>query len=158
MQNERTLMPIMKTKTTILLCILISCSNHNAHEKINNSPYKTDYQMSNELSEINKKILELIINSDSSDCIEFPSLYSKLSNKIPNDSNENLIIASYLKSIGFKVTEWGRGNYPPLGPRIVSLTLVKENCKCTVDKIYYSTISDTLFSVSERIKCNKFNR
>lgn len=58
-----------------------------------------------------------------------------------------------LKKKGFKVINWGRGSYHPRGARIVSITLQKNDCICEVNKIYYSTASDTLFEVVERIRC-----
>jgi hypothetical protein len=148
----------MKNFIYIIICLFFACSNHRVDDKASNPNHDVNFQQVENLSETNQNIIELLIKEDSSDYIEFPELYPVLKNRIQSDENEILLIAEYLKSKGFKVSDWGRGNYPPLGPRIISITLIKGNCKCIVDKIYYSTTIDTLYTVSERIKCLKARR
>jgi hypothetical protein len=86
--------------------------------------------------------------------IELPNLYDSLTNHIMEDSTERLILVEALKKRDFKVIDWGRGNCPPLGPRIVSIKMKKGDCFCQIDKIYYKTISDSLFQMTERIRCS----
>lgn len=87
--------------------------------------------------------------------IEFPALYDELFNGLPDDVNEKLILVEKLKERGFIVSEAGRGNVPPLGPRIVSRTMTKGDCRCEVSKIYYNTIPDSAWTASERIWCRR---
>ena len=101
------------------------------------------------------KIIDLVIENANGKSIEFPEIYDSLTKNIPEDNVEKLILVEKLKSKGFKVINSGRGNYPPLGPRIVIFTLKKENCECEVAKIYYSTISDSVYNMTERISCKK---
>jgi hypothetical protein len=86
--------------------------------------------------------------------IELPNLYDSLTNRIAEDSSERMILVEALKKRDFKIIDWGRGNYPPLGSRIVSIKMKKGNCFCQIDKIYYKTISDSLFQMTERIRCS----
>jgi hypothetical protein len=83
--------------------------------------------------------------------IEFPSLYTELSEGLPDSTT--FLIGDYLIQQGFAVIESGRGNYPPRGPRIVTKVFKRQNCSCTVSKIYYSTTHDGYYEMAERIKC-----
>ncbi len=103
------------------------------------------------------EILDLTIKNADGTSVEFPDLYDSLIYVIPEDKDEKLILSEKLKIKGFKITNWGRGNCPPLGPRIISLTMTKPGCECEISKIYYSTTIDTLYSVREGIKCKKLN-
>lgn len=100
-----------------------------------------------------EQIIDLLIANRSGQTVEFPYLYDSLTSTIPVDSLENLIIADMLQQKGFEMVGWGHGNYPPRGPRIVSETFKKDDCYCTVSKIYYSTTYDTLYEMAERISC-----
>lgn len=75
---------------------------------------------------------------------------------LPNDKDEKLILVQILKKKGFEVKNWGRGNHP-LGPRIIAMTLKKDDYECAVNKIYYltDTIQDSIFTRNEIIKCRK---
>ncbi|MGN6436303.1 MAG: hypothetical protein ACTHMM_07200 [Agriterribacter sp.] len=97
--------------------------------------------------------IDLILKTKDNTTIELPFIYNSLVSKIPEDADEKSILADMLKKKGFNIIYWGRGNYPPRGERIVSITLQKGDCVCEVNKIYYSTLSDTLYEVAERIKC-----
>lgn len=99
------------------------------------------------------KTIDLVIENSNGESIEFPDLYTNLTNKIDDDKDEKLKLVEKLKLKGFKVVNWGRGNNPPIGPRIVSVTLRKEECECEVTKIYYSTISESEYKMTEKIKC-----
>ena len=97
--------------------------------------------------------IDFVIEHKDNNVIELPFIYDSLVTQIPDDSLESLILAESLKKRGFKVINWDRGNHPR-GPRFVNLTLQKENCICEVTKFYYSTYSDTLYEMAERIACN----
>jgi hypothetical protein len=83
--------------------------------------------------------------------MEFIDFYPIL-DSIAIDKYEKLVLVDSLKSIGFKVTNWGRGNWMD-GPRIVNFTMSNEQCECQVDKLYYSTEQEGKYNVTERIKC-----
>lgn len=102
------------------------------------------------------KIINITIETSTDKYVEFPDLYDKLSQEILDDKDEKLIIVEKLKAKGFKITNYGKGNYAPFGPRIINVTLQKYGCECEVDKIYYVTISDSNFITTERIRC-RFN-
>ncbi|TPG36315.1 hypothetical protein [Flavobacterium pectinovorum] len=97
--------------------------------------------------------LDLIIENSNEESIEFPDLYANLTNKIDDDKDEKLKLVEKLKLKGFKIVNWGRGNNPPTGPRIVSVSLRKEECECEVTKIYYFTVSESEYKMTEKIKC-----
>lgn len=87
--------------------------------------------------------------------VQLTNLYDRLAVDIPEDKDEKLILVERLKQRGFEVTDWGRGNFPPLGPRIVIVEVKKGNCVCEVSKIYYSTVTDTLYQRAEGINCKR---
>jgi hypothetical protein len=97
--------------------------------------------------------IDYIIENKNNIKFEFPSIYDSLARQIPQDDQESLILSEILKKKGFKEVYWGRGNFPPLGPRIITMALQKGDCICEVSKIYYYTIDDSLYEVSERINC-----
>jgi hypothetical protein len=99
------------------------------------------------------RILDATIQTSTGELIELPNLYDTLAKSLPEDKDEELILVQKLKRRGFDVTHWGRGNYPPLGPRIVMVELKKDKCNCSVIKKYYSTISDSLYQMIEGISC-----
>jgi hypothetical protein len=101
-----------------------------------------------------ENIVNYVTSTKDNLMIELPNLYDSLTNHIIEDSTERLILVEALKKRDFKVIDWGRGNYPPLGPRIVSIKMKKGDCFCQIDKIYYKTISDSLFQMTERIRCS----
>jgi hypothetical protein len=100
------------------------------------------------------QVLDLVIKNSNGEPVEFPELYDKLAETIPDDNKEELKLVEKLKAKGFKFINWGRGNHM-LGPRIIIITLKKENCECEVAKIYYSTNSETEYSMTERVSCKK---
>lgn len=103
--------------------------------------------------DFSENTIDFVIEHKDNYVIELPFTYDLLATQIPDDSLESLILAESLKKRGFKVINWGRGNHPR-GPRFVNLTLKKENCICEVTKFYYSTYSDTLYEMAERIACS----
>ena len=109
----------------------------------------------NSEQDFNDKIVDFAIDNCEDKFIELPDLYEKTTGKIADDENEKLILVDKLKNRGFKVINWGRGNNPPLGPRIIALTLKNGNCDCEVIKIYYSTADESQYQMTEKIKCIK---
>jgi hypothetical protein len=106
------------------------------------------------------KLLDLVTQTSSKEYageeyIQLTNLYDTLAHTLPEDQDEKSILAERLKKKGFKITNWGRGNFPPLGPRIVIIELQKENCTCEVSKIYYATTTDTLYQMAEGINCKR---
>lgn len=99
--------------------------------------------------------IDLTIDKSSGEPIQFPDLYDGLTDNLPDDKDEKLVLVEKLKERGFVITSWGRGNMPPLGPRIIGVELKKGTCICKVNKMYYSTAVDTLFQRAEEISCAK---
>ena len=77
-----------------------------------------------------EKTIDFVIQNKDGNTIELPFIYDSLVSVIPEDSTENLLLVNVLKKKGFKTIDWGRGNYPPRGPRIVTLTMQKDDCLC----------------------------
>jgi coenzyme F420-reducing hydrogenase gamma subunit len=105
-------------------------------------------------SDFEDQVLDLVIENSNGKPVEFPELYDKLVVTIPVDDKEKLKFVEKLKAKDFKVINWGRGNHI-LGPRIIIITLKKEDCECEVAKIYYSTVSETVYNITERVSCKK---
>jgi hypothetical protein len=108
----------------------------------------------NNIDNVNR-VLDFIIENKDDQHIEFSGLYDKLADKILKDEEESLILVQKLKKKGFIVDTWGRGNYPPLGARIINITMIKGDCRCEIDKIYYFTTIENVFEMREGIKCSK---
>jgi hypothetical protein len=102
-----------------------------------------------------EKVIDLTIETASGEYVQLPDLYDSLASKIPKDNDERMILVEKLKARGFKITNWGRGNIPPLGPRIVDVELMSGHCICEVTKTYYSTTVDTLYQMTEGMKCKR---
>lgn len=83
--------------------------------------------------------------------LEFIDLYPII-DSIASDKHEKLVLVDSLKSMGFSVTNWGRGNWMK-GPRIINFTLSNGQCECYADKLYYATNEENEFKVTERIIC-----
>lgn len=115
-------------------------------EKLVNIEENPDHDSSDDL-------LELIILSADGNEIEFPDLYKDFVSVIPEDKDEKSILSEKLKAKGFKITNWGRGNFPPHGPRIINIIFKRDSCECEVSKMYYSTTVDTLYEVKESVRC-----
>ncbi|MEZ4805300.1 MAG: hypothetical protein R2852_07415 [Bacteroidia bacterium] len=75
---------------------------------------------------------------------------------LPDDKDEKILFAQILKHRGFEVKSWGRGNHEK-GPRIITLILEKDDCKCKVSKKYYSLAksTDSVYTYSENLECKK---
>jgi hypothetical protein len=132
-----------KILAIMLLVILTSCSPQHSLEK-----------------DFIDQLLDLSTGTSSEEYlggeyIQLTNLYDTLAHNIPEDKDEKLVLVERLKKRGFEITNWGRGNFPPLGPRIVIVELKKENCICEVSKIYYSTIEETAYQIAEGINCKR---
>ena len=108
-----------------------------------------------ETKDFTEKILDFVTQNMDNESVELDNLYDKTVEKIPNDNEEKLILVEKLKKRGFKEINWGRGNYPPLGARIINITLKKDDCECEVSKIYYFTTFEDIFIMKEKISCKK---
>ena len=95
----------------------------------------------------------LMLDVCSTKDLEFIDLYPVL-DSIASNQHENLVLVDALKSKGFKVTNWGRGNWME-GPRMVSFTMSNHQCECQLEKLYYSTEQKGKYRVTERIKCKE---
>lgn len=124
----------------IILCCIISCDKE--------TQPKTDFV---------ERVIDIAIEVSNNKYVEFPNIYDTLVQNIPKDENEKLIIVEKLKKKGFVVSHSGRGNHP-LGPRIIDFTLTKLNCECGVEKIYYSSPVDSIYTATERIRCRKIKK
>jgi hypothetical protein len=85
--------------------------------------------------------------------IELPDLYNTPVNYIPENNDENFLIAEKLKIRGFKQTAISRNDFQLLGRRVITMTLLKDDCQCEVSKVYYATSNVSEYIRSERIKC-----
>jgi hypothetical protein len=108
------------------------------------------------------KLLDLTTETSSdeysgAEYVQLTNLYDTLAHTIPEDKDEVLLLAERLKKRGFEVTNRGRGNFPPLGPRIVIVELKKGNCLCEVSKIYFATVDDNAYQMAEGISCKRTN-
>ncbi len=99
------------------------------------------------------KTIDFLISEKSNQNIEFFDLYDNLQTEILEDDKEKLILVEKLKNRGFVIEDYGRGNYPPVGARIVIVKMRRKECKCEIAKIYYYTTIDNFFEIRERIKC-----
>ena len=132
-------------KYTLPVLILFSIISYSQTKKTNSQ------------KDFNDKIIDFAVDNCDNKFIELPDLYEKTTDEIATDESENLIIAEKLKNRGFEVINWGRGNNPPLGPRIIATTLKKDICECDVIKIYYLTANESQYQMTEKIKCKKTN-
>jgi hypothetical protein len=105
-------------------------------------------------ADFNEAVLDWATSRKDNQPVELPNIYDSLVTIIAEDRNEKIILAEMLKKRGFSVIDAGRGNYPPRGPRIFSLTLQKGDCICKVDKIYYNTVDSNTWEPAERICCS----
>lgn len=133
-------------KIIVLFAILLASYSCNIDQNANTISGELPFE---------EKIIDFLLANCDDKFIELPFIYDKTADKILNDKEESMIMAELLKKRGFVVTEWGRGNYPPRGPRIITLTLANKENECTVQKIYYSTLFEGIYETTERIKCGK---
>lgn len=116
------------------------------------------YQRQNVENDFIDKVLDLATGTSSEEYtgeeyVQFTNLYDTLTHNIPDDKDEKIILVERLKKRGFEITNYGRGNFPPLGPRIVIVELKKGNCSCEVSKMYYATVHEDLYQMAEGINC-----
>lgn len=101
------------------------------------------------------RVIDASIEVQSGELVEFPGLYDTLTHYIPEDKDEKLILGEKLKARGFEQVDYGRGNFPPLGPRVVIVEMKKGDCHCSVRKVYYATVAEETWQMSEAISCEK---
>lgn len=105
------------------------------------------------------RLQKMISNPCDTFSYEFPGLYPII-DTLPNAFSDSLIMDNYLKTLGFKVSSSGHGNWEG-GPRIMTLELTKGDCKCKVFKKYYynDTLADGKYNlrVTEKVVCNADN-
>ena len=101
------------------------------------------------------RVIDASIEVQSGELVEFPVLYDTLTHYIPEDKDEKLILVEKLKARGFEQVDYGRGNFPPLGPRVVIVEMKKGDCNCSVRKVYYATVAEETWQMSEAISCEK---
>jgi hypothetical protein len=128
----------MRLAYIVILILLISCTRKN------DSPDFVD------------KIIDLAIEVSNGQYIELPNLHDTLTTYIPEYRYDRIILLENLKRRGFKIVGHIEGNYPPLGPKIITVTLRKGDCDCAVNKIYYfSTLSKSAYEMRENIFCRR---
>ena len=139
--------------TLAVLCnLLLPIRDKHPKAKAAISIEETGSNIDTDYKEVDKSYLDTLLKDIcSTEALEFKGLYQNL-DSIASDRYEKLALVDSLKKRGFRVTNWGRGNWE-FGPRIVSLDLSKETCVCQVDKLYYTTQKENEYRVTERIKC-----
>lgn len=138
----------------LTITCLYSCSIHSSNTDEKESKIVQLDMNDSQYKEVKKEVFDsLLTDICSSKDLEFMDLYATI-DSISSAKYEKLILVDSLKSKGFKVINWGSGNWME-GPRIVSFTLSNGTCECQVDKLYYSTEQENRYKVTERIKCIK---
>lgn len=143
--------------TLIMIIFLLSCNNKQGTndnndnlttEKLEDEQYDDDL----DYKKVNQTFIDTLMTQIcSTENIEIIDLYPIL-DTIASDSFEKIILVDKLKTKGFTVTDWGRGNWQG-GPRIISFKMTDTHCECQIDKLYYSTENKDKFKVTERMKC-----
>jgi hypothetical protein len=148
------------TITIIIIVFLWGCENKpKTIEKTNNETLlgikdNNKYEDEWDYKKVNQNYIEtLLVQICETRKIEFIDLYPIL-DSIASDEFEKLVLVDSLKTKGFLVTNWGRGNWKE-GPRIVNFEMTKGKCVCAIDKLYYSTEQSDKFKVTERINCEQ---
>ncbi|RZJ31417.1 MAG: hypothetical protein EOO48_02145 [Flavobacterium sp.] len=130
--------PISQFGLATALLLLISCTN-----KVETP---TDYDLTD-------KVITLATTARTGQAVELPELYDQTVQNIPQDKDQNLIIAGKLQSRGFKQVAAARRDQQLSGRRMFVATMVKGDCQCEVSKVYYSTSNISQYFVAERIAC-----
>lgn len=130
--------------------IFASCGEKKEATSENKETPDTSEQASSDFKKLSYKATPLdFATVCKTDSIEYIDLYPRI-HSIAIDSTEKLILVQQLKENGFTVEHWGRGNFMQ-GPRMVSITMKKDDCTLRVDKLYYDTDTVGTFRVTERI-------
>lgn len=103
-------------------------------------------------SRFSNEILPQILRDKSGTTLEIDNLYRAPIEDLPIDSLESLILLDDLKTRGFKVINWARGNFIG-GPRMVNYSVQKEDCFCDLIKWYYKTEDPNDLKRTESISC-----
>ena len=104
-----------------------------------------------------ESVITFSIETCRNEYLELPGLYNTPTQYIPDPEDDQLILAEKLITRGFRRTQIQQANFPLLGRRMISATLVNDSCRCEVVKIYYSSSNVSEYLRSERIKCTKTN-
>ena len=150
----------MKQIISILTIIfLFGCNNkqgtfdNNDNIKTTDNSEKEQFDNGLDYKKVNQTYLDtLMIQICSTENIEIIDLYPIL-DTIASDKMEKLILVDKLKTKGFKVKDWGRGNWQD-GPRIISFKMTDTHCECQIDKLYYSTENKDTLIVTTLIEVN----
>lgn len=100
-----------------------------------------------------ESVITFSIETGRDELIELPGLYDTPAQNIPDVKDDQLILAEKLITRGFRKTETTQANFPLLGRRIITVTLLKDSCRCEVSKIYYNGSNVSEYLRTERIKC-----
>lgn len=144
----------MRLCTTFLLIILTACQ---VDYKSSPSQKKVDdpkEAISAETQALGiEEFEQLKLNGCDTFSCEVHNIYPE-QKEILAGNLDTAYLDNFLKEQGFEVVNSGWGNYQK-GPRILSLELAKDDCKCKVFKMY-ETVGDG-FVVKEKIVCNALN-
>lgn len=134
----------------LLSIILFSCGEKKETVSEAKETPDTSEQATSDFKKLSYKATPLDLTTVcKTDSIEYIDLYPR-THSIAIDSTEKMVLVEQLKQNGFTVEHWGRGNFME-GPRMVSITLKKDDCTLRVDKLYYDTDTVGTFRVTERI-------
>lgn len=97
------------------------------------------------------RLLDVLIETRTGQTVEFPDVHGVLSYEAAKSKRS--LLDSLLELRGFVGQKRGYGNYPPLGPRIATIELIREDCRCTVHKLYYHTLDRNRIRLAESIRC-----
>jgi len=137
----------MRTISIIFLSLLFGCS----HSESTNEQSESSHNIEKDSISLTTFLKHPCKYTE----IEFNNIYIE-PQPIKADSLENLVVLDYLKSKGFDVLGYGRGNWEK-GPRIISYEVTNYFCDCQVDKLFYSSNLADKYRTTERVKCSQRN-
>ncbi len=101
--------------------------------------------------------LKLKINYCDKFTVVFSGFYRVLNDLLPA-SEDKAYLTDFLKSKGFKIVKSTSGQWEK-GPRYLEIAMSKDNCNCTIFKLYYNNkmMKDGYynFTVKEKLVCNE---
>ncbi len=104
-----------------------------------------------------ESVITFSIETCRDEYLELPGLYDTPTQHVPDPEDDQLILAEKLITRGFRKIQTQQANFPLLGRRMITATLVNDSCRCEVVKMYYSSSNISEYLRSERIKCTKTN-
>lgn len=72
--------------------------------------------------------------------------------EVLDDANERSFVVQKLKSKGYEILSWARGNSAS-GPRVISYELKKDDCICHVVKWYNNTTVNGQLDIFDTVTC-----